>query len=216
MNIRDTAGSRRALGWAALGAGLAAVVVAIALALTARPGPVDAGVLPPPPADSGAATGGSAPPSSPAPTRELATPTRLHISALGVDAPVDPAGVTSAGAFGVPDDPGRVGWWIGSALPGAPAGTVLIAGHVDTAKAGRGALYDLEHLPVGAEVGVASGDLSVTYRVAARRSYGKQRLPRDLFTTAGPARLVLITCGGTFRNGSYASNVVVYAEPVAD
>ncbi|GAA3453479.1 class F sortase [Dactylosporangium matsuzakiense] len=102
-------------------------MVAIALALAARPGPVDAGVLPPP-ADSGAATAGSAPPTSPAPTRELATPTRelatptrLHISALGVDAPVDQAGVTSAGALGVPDDPGRVGWWIGSAMPGAPA-----------------------------------------------------------------------------------------------
>ena len=55
------------------------------------------------------------------------------------------------------------------------------------------------------------------FRVVARRHYPKPQLPTaDLFAHGGPARLVLITCGGSFDDvaHSYRENVVVYAEPI--
>jgi hypothetical protein len=54
---------------------------------------------------------------------------------------------------------------------------------------------------------------AVDYAVAARRTYARQRLPRDLFARGGPARLALITCGGRFADGHYDHNLVVYARP---
>jgi hypothetical protein len=158
-------------------------------------------------ARSAAAAAGAA---RPAP----ASPSRVLVPHLSVDAPVDPAGVLPGGELDVPADGERLGWWIGSAAPGADRGAVLIAGHVDTVDDGPGALYALERLPMGSRVEVRTGDREVTYRVVARRSYAKSRLPADLFRAGGPPRLALVTCGGAFRDGSYDRNVVVYAEPV--
>jgi len=40
-------------------------------------------------------------------------------------------------------------------------------------------------------------------------------LPADIFAQDGPARLVLISCGGPFDRtaGSYLDNIVVFAVP---
>ncbi len=60
-------------------------------------------------------------------------------AAPGIDAPVaGPASTPTNGALGVPPDIGRVGWWHDGTAPGATAaGAILIAGHVDSARAGR-------------------------------------------------------------------------------
>jgi hypothetical protein len=92
---------------------------------------------------------------------------------------------------------------------------VVIAGHVDTAEDGPGALIRLEDLRLDAPIEVRAGDRVVRYRAVARRSYAKQRLPADLFRAGTAPRLVLITCGGTFSDGAYSHNVVVYAEPIS-
>jgi hypothetical protein len=150
----------------------------------------------------------------PAPTRPVRwTPDRLRVGRLRVDAPVQAVGVRRDGSLAVPDDPSRLGWWIGSALPGSDRGTVLVAGHVDTARDGRGALFALQTLAIGARVEIRAGDRTVAYRVTARRSYDKTRLPARLFGADTPAQLALVTCGGEFRDGSYDRNVVVYATP---
>jgi sortase (surface protein transpeptidase) len=141
------------------------------------------------------------------------TPQRLMIDRLGVTAAVEAVGV-QRGALDIPEDPAEVGWWVGSAVPGDARGTVLIAGHVDTARAGKGALFQLERLPVGSTVDVRAGDRTFVYRTVARRSYSKQRLPKTLFARTGPAQLALVTCGGAFYHGAYDHNVVVYASPV--
>jgi sortase (surface protein transpeptidase) len=122
--------------------------------------------------------------------------------------------VDRTGRLDIPADPRRLGWWIGAARPGDAQGTVLIAGHVDTAEAGRGALFRLESLRMGATVEVAAAGQVFRYRVNARRGYAKTRLPADLFATAGPPRLAMVTCGGGFSHGAYDSNLVVNAEPV--
>jgi sortase family protein len=201
---------RRAAGWTTLVAGLGALAVGLVLLLRPPAPPPDAGTLPPvtavaspekPAGEPGGRTTGPG----------LWTPERLAIGALDLKAPVDPVGVTGDGALDVPDDPDRLGWWIGSALPGDRTGTVLIAGHVDTARDGPGALYRLESLRIGSRIDVRAGDRTVAYRVTARRSYAKTRLPQSLFRRDATAQLALVTCGGAFRDGTYDHNVVVYA-----
>jgi len=207
-------GGRRFLGAATLVAGLGTLAAGLVMAITPGAAPADTGVVPPmvaPPATTASARPSVRPSATTGPV--ALTPVRLSIAALRVDAGVDAAGVGRDGSLGIPDDPRRLGWWIGSALPGDRIGTVLIAGHVDTAADGRGALFRLEDLAMGARIVVRAGDRDVVYRAVARRSYAKSRLPADLFRSDGAPRLVLVTCGGRFSGGSYARNVVVYAEP---
>lgn len=153
---------------------------------------------------------------TPAPDRSF-LPSNLRVAAIGAVAPVVPTTVDDKGGLGIPDDPRQVGWWSGGAAPGSPYGTVLLAGHVDSAQEGLGSLVDLSRTPIGATVRVSGpAGASQAYRVVARRSYPKATLPwRELFRQDVPARLLLVTCGGEFdrRTGHYERNVVVFAVP---
>lgn len=219
----------------AVAAGLAAMVTA-GIGLS-RPAPVSSfGSLSPPESVSSSAAPTSAAPTSagrtPAPVRSPArirlparpgpgpalagTPVSLGIPALGVRADIRPVTVAD-GVLAVPEAPSEVGWWSGSAAAGAPAGSVVLDGHVDSATAGIGALFRLAQLAAGDAVAVGTDSGStVIYRVTARREIDKSGgLPADLFRTDGPPQLVLITCGGAFdrRTLSYRDNVVVLAVP---
>lgn len=147
------------------------------------------------------------------------TPTAVALPSLHVTAAVDAVGVDH-GTLAVPDDPARVGWWTSSAQIGSRTGTTVLDGHVDTARAGAGALFQvgLGNVRVGTEVVVTTaGGAHVTYRVYAQRVYTKAfGLPADVFGQTGAPRLVLITCGGRFdaAHHSYDDNVVVYARPI--
>jgi hypothetical protein len=219
-------------GLAAMAAGLAALVAGVALGVVPAPATPDAGTLRAAPPGPTAAPS-TAPPASPpvsfppsdtegdtagpdlAPAPAGGPPQEARIAALGMVAAVDAVTVDRDGRLHVPADPARLGWWIGAARPGDPHGTVLLTGHVDTAEAGRGALFRLQTLPMGATVELVAAGQVFRYRVTARRSYAKTRLPADLFRVDGPPRLALVTCGGRFDNGTYASNVIVYADPLA-
>jgi hypothetical protein len=229
--IDPGAGGRRRARLAALVAGLGALVAGLgALAagfvtLTGPgPAPADAGTLPANTVSAGPSVVPGPSPSTgpndarrtaapPTPRNDSFSPTRITIAALRVTAAVDAVSVARDGSLDIPENPDRLGWWIGSAMPGARRGTVVLAGHVDTAADGRGVLFGLERLPMGARIDVRAGDEVIHYRAVARRSYVKRRLPADLFRTDTAPRLVLITCGGTFVDGSYSHNVVVYAVP---
>jgi hypothetical protein len=150
---------------------------------------------------------------------ESFTPAGVRVSGIDVEAPVVPTGVDRKGGLVIPEDPREVGWWSGGAAPGAPYGTILLAGHVDSAEAGLGSLVDLGATPVGATVtvtGAGTGDSAASYRVVARRSYPKTSLRwPELLRQDVEARLLLVTCGGEFdrRTGHYERNVVVFAVP---
>ncbi|ADB31012.1 peptidase C60 sortase A and B [Kribbella flavida DSM 17836] len=140
-------------------------------------------------------------------------PTRVVVASLSAAAAVEPVGTAADGSLLLPA-PDRVGWWFGGAQPGDPAGTTVLAGHVDTPAGTPGALYHLSAVRRGATLEVVTAAGRFTYRVTALQLYPKQRLPSDLFTRSGPHRLALITCGGPYRSGQgYADNVVAYAEP---
>jgi len=144
------------------------------------------------------------------------TPDRLLLPALAVDAAVVPVGLERGGGLVIPDNPQVVGWWSGGAAPGSPVGTVLLAGHVDSAQSGPGALYHLSNAPIGARFTVRGPSGEATYIVRARRRYLKQSLPWGSILAQGEVpRLVLVTCGGDFDYSTrhYTDNVIVVATP---
>jgi len=197
----------------AAGAGLALLVTAAA-GMAHNPGvPPDFGVTSAP---NGRPLSSTSSRPDVGPPVVLEPPTALAIPALRVQATVVP--VDSSGEIlGVPADPAQVGWWTGSAPPGAASGTVVIDGHIDSATTGPGAFYQLADLLIDdlLIVTTTTGDQR-NYAVTGRRTYLKANgLPPDLFATTGPPRLVLITCGGSFdrSTGSYSHNIVVFATP---
>lgn len=147
-----------------------------------------------------------------------ATPTRVTIDALRISARVNPVGIDVAkGILAVPIDIQRLGWWRDGQAPGAATGSVLIAGHVDSARRGGGAFVNLKNARAGQRVKVTTSDGRVrTYRVTTVRQMLKSRLPTSAFSLKGTARLTLVTCGGPFlpSSGSYRDNIMVTAVPV--
>lgn len=136
----------------------------------------------------------------------------------GFQAAVVPVASTRDGVLTLPTDPRTGGWWALGATVGAPHGTVLIAGHVDTRDAGLGMFAALHRMDLGNRVEVTGADGQVrAYRITARRSYRQERLPGDLFTPGGDHRLALITCGGPYdrQAGRYEMNLVLYGTPVS-
>ncbi|WP_354699889.1 hypothetical protein DSM112329_00147 [Paraconexibacter sp. AEG42_29] len=163
-------------------------------------------------------TGHGGLPARKAQTASAVTPTRVSVARLGVSAPVAAVDIDMAtGALDVPKNIQRVGWWRDGAAPGSTAGTVLLAGHVDSARDGGGAFYALKGARPGDVVKVTSDDgRTRSYRVTSRKSVRKNALPASIFTRKGPKRLVLVTCGGPFLQdvGHYRDNVIVTARPV--
>lgn len=169
------------------------------------------------------------PPASPAPPEvpvrdaaptaapEVVAPVRVTVPARGLDVPVEPVGTREDGQMAIPDDVDRAGWYRFGPVPGAP-GSAVVAGHVDDAEQGLGAMAALRGTEPGDEVVVTDAAGTETrWRVVSRESLEKQALPLDvLFRRDGPPRLTLVTCGGPFlpEVGGYRDNVVVVAEPV--
>jgi hypothetical protein len=172
---------------------------------------------PPGPRPAAAAPEPAVHPADPFPDVPVAAPIRLDVPDVGIDAPVDPVGVTPDGALQLPDDVHRVGWYRYGPAPGRSHGSAVLAGHVDSWDQGLGALGRLRSVEPGRRIAVTDAAGQVTrWRVVTRRLVVKQQLPlRELFTRAGPPRLVLLTCGGPFDAGlrSYLDNLVVVAVP---
>jgi hypothetical protein len=156
-------------------------------------------------------------PGDPSPDVPVAAPVRLVVPDAGMDAPVDPVGVTPDGLLQLPDDVYRIGWYRFSPAPGQPQGSAVLAGHVDSWNQGLGALSRLRAVEPGQPIAVTDAAGQVTrWQVVTRQLVVKQQLPLpELFTRDGPARLVLLTCGGPFdeRLRSYRDNLVVVAVP---
>ena len=77
-------------------------------------------------------------PQPPAASAERSDRTCLTATGSRIDAPCSAIGRAYSG-----EDIQRTGWWKDGQAPGATAGAVLIAGHVDSAKAGAGAFFRL-------------------------------------------------------------------------
>jgi len=148
----------------------------------------------------------------------------LVIPALGVRAPIVAEGATD-GSMTIPSDIHTVGWYDGSdgtasahlaPWPGQP-GVAVLAGHVDWAGEGPGALYYLDQLVPGDPIEIDGSNGTVTdWQVRqAPLTLSKSTLPPTLFVNTGPPELALVTCGGPFdaATGHYLDNVIVWASP---
>jgi hypothetical protein len=168
--------------------------------------PVPTAAAPP----SGASPGGAGP--------SAALPVGIRISGTGIAAPVVPVGVDQRGDLAIPERVDTVGWYRFGPAPGAPAGSIVLVGHVDSAQQGEGAFFTLHTVRPGAIVSVTGLRGQVFgYRVVSLQEYPKSSVPLDaLFARGGAPHLTLITCGGSFDPAvrSYRDNIVVTAVPI--
>jgi hypothetical protein len=134
----------------------------------------------------------------------------------GFRAGLVPVAARADGSLALPDSGRLGGWWALGASAGAARGTLLVAGHVDTARDGLGAFAALHRLRVGTTVDVVGADGFLRrYRITGRHTYPQRSLPHALFTRDGPHRLALVTCTGAYDRaaGGYRQNLVLYAVP---
>jgi hypothetical protein len=145
-----------------------------------------------------------------------ATPTRIEIPAIGVDAPIEPLGLDKEGSVQVPplSRPSLTGWYQPGPAPGQRGGAVIL-GHVDTRTNGPAVFYKLKQLRPGSSIRVRRSDGGT----AVFQVDSVERFARDDFPTQrvyGPLDypgLRLVTCGGQFdyQRHEYEDNVMVFA-----
>jgi LPXTG-site transpeptidase (sortase) family protein len=145
-------------------------------------------------------------------------PRLLSVPAERISGPVLAVGTDArTHVLSVPATTTRIAWWAYGSRPGDSHGTVVMAAHVDF-NGKLGLFFNLDRVPVGSLVRVQLRDgRSVAYRVDGRQHIDKAQLNQlGIFTRGGPARLILITCGGSFdaATRSYRENIVVTAHPV--
>lgn len=153
----------------------------------------------------------------------------LVVPALGVRAPIVAEGAVD-GSMQIPSDIHEVGWYDGIDAPGGAAttsahpapwpgepGVAVLAGHVDWAGEGPGALYYLDQLQVGDPIEVIGSNGAVSHwRVSeAPVTISNTALPQSLFANTGTPKLAVVTCGGPFDAAThlYLDNVIVWASP---
>lgn len=165
-------------------------------------------------------------------------PLELHVPTIGLRTSVAGVGITSEDVMDAPmgraDDPvwQQAFWYRGSAVPGSPS-TALIAGHVSGPGGRPGAFAGIDDLRPGDPVVVhdSRNGLAVRFAVTESRTYSIDEAAEPTALAriygAGPvagqaaqrspdglARLTLITCAGTFTNGTHDHRLVVYATRV--
>ncbi|MEN0102849.1 MAG: class F sortase [Curtobacterium sp.] len=207
--------------WVAVAAG-AAVVVAAGAVVTGVA--VAAGNDAAPSARSSAAAPGASPsagdrdiagfqdPAAPA-ARSDATPTRVAIPAIGVDAALEDLHRGAAGELDPPKGWDNAGWFSDGIVPGE-VGPAVIAGHVDSPTSAA-VFFRLDELVAGDEIHVTMSDGSTrTFTVDRTERAAKSAFPTsDVYGSSPTPDLRLITCDGTFdtATGHYTDNLIVFA-----
>ncbi|MDI1463447.1 class F sortase [Catellatospora sp. KI3] len=143
-------------------------------------------------------------------------PVALSIPVMSLNAKVDAVGIDArSGDFAVPPSVERVGWYRYGPGMEAVAGSIVIAGHVDSAAQGKGAFFTLRDLTEGAAVRLTDATgRGYGFQVVGVEQFRKARIPLErYFARDGALRLTLITCGGPFDEATrhYRDNVVVTA-----
>ncbi len=145
----------------------------------------------------------------------MASPVRLLIPRIGVNAHVEDVGITSNGDLATParspwDD---VGWYNRGPRPGEE-GSAVIDGHVDRPGGLPAIFWNLRSLQAGDTVMVANAQgKTLRFRVLRIASYPPDQAPLpDIFEKTGGVYLNLITCSGTWIPSQHQTTLrlVVY------
>lgn len=143
-------------------------------------------------------------------------PVSVELPSVDISAEVLPVGAAEDGQMELPDDPNVVGWYRFGPTAGDGAGSVVLAGHVDSRRYGLGQLVRLQNTEVGDDVVVRTETGEVReYAVVDVEYVPRAELPiAEVFRRDGTEQLLLITCAGDFdRDRGYQDNVIVTAEP---
>ena len=169
----------------------------------------------------------------------VAVPLELQLPSLSVTAPVLGVGITPKNVMDAPMGPAgdpvwqQAFWYRGSAIPGELS-TALIAGHVGGPKGSSAVFADLDRLGPGDPIVVhdTRSGLDVRFAVTESKTYSLDQAAEPAVLNqiygAGPvagewpqpsadglSHLTLVTCTGTFRNGTHDHRLVVYATRTA-
>jgi hypothetical protein len=140
----------------------------------------------------------------------------ISIPALGESAPIDSPCVVADGKISPPStDPRRTCLWAGGAPLSAVKGTAMILGHINYSGV-DGALGRIGKLHTGDRVYVWSAEgVRSTWQVTVvhQRAKAAGVDPGAEVGYTGPARIVLVTCGGALVGRHYADLFWVYAKP---
>ncbi|MET8450673.1 class F sortase [Streptomyces sp. NPDC005209] len=199
--------------------GVIALVLLTGLALI-RNGSGEFDVGPPQPAQAAAAVDSRVPGAVVAKAPDalpFAAADRVRITAIQVDAPVQPVGLDANGWVDAPppENPNLAGWFTGAVSPGEK-GTAVIVGHVDNQQ-GPAVFYGLGSLKKGNQIEVGRKDgRTAVFEVYGVEVFAKSNFPGDrVYGSKGTPELRVITCGGGFsKQHGYDGNVVVFARLV--
>lgn len=146
-----------------------------------------------------------------------APPDQVRIPAIGVDAAVEPVGVTPDYAMATPSHTSQLGWYRLGSAPGDP-GDAVIDGHLDTPTGAPAVFAGLAAVKPGDSISVIAGGRDYRYAVTSVKSVPYQWRPDGLYSTEGASRLTLITCAGSWdaNKGIYRERLVVEAAPATN
>jgi len=134
----------------------------------------------------------------PSPATIDATPLRLVIPSIGVDARVEARGLDAERNLATPDDYRDVAWYDRGPRPGEP-GNAIVNGHVNW-WTGDAVFTRLGRLRAGDIVRVVRADGGmVTFRVTASRTVDANARLGSLFAPSASSTLTLITCSGIWN-----------------
>lgn len=148
--------------------------------------------------------------------QERATPARLIIERIGINAEIEAVGKGADGEVGVPQAKENVAWYSPGVAPGEQ-GNAVIAGHLDS-KVGPAVFWRLRELKAGDTIVVVDSDnVERTFEVTEVASYRWNEAPlARIFGFDLERDLNLITCAGQFsrRDANYSKRLVVYTRLV--
>jgi LPXTG-site transpeptidase (sortase) family protein len=139
----------------------------------------------------------------PAPSRQIApafnaTPLRLVISRIGVDAPVEARGLDANRNLATPIDYHDVAWYDLGPRPGEP-GNAILNGHVDW-WTGTAVFTNLSQLRAGDTIEVVRADgVTVEFKVSSSSVVEAGARVASLFEPSSLPTLTLITCTGAWN-----------------
>lgn len=143
-------------------------------------------------------------------------PARLIVSSLDIVADIQKVGLKNNGAMAAPSNYTDVAWYSYGVKPGQN-GSAVIAGHLDNGLGRAGVFKKLSEVGLGDEVIVEYEDgTRQIFRIISRRAYpyNDPSVAKEIFSTSGAPRLVLITCDGAWMQSmrTYAERFIVTAE----
>lgn len=143
-------------------------------------------------------------------------PVRLVIDAIGVDANIEPVGVTDDGAMAAPDELDVVGWYNQSSQLGDTSFAMLLDGHYGDART-PGVFHRLGELDEGDTIQVVGdGGRSSRFRITKKELQPLEQVNMVDALSHGKDRetLTIITCEGVYdaSRQTYEDRLVVYAE----